>query len=118
MNQCGKLKSQIFPRSCMTAMVVLWPKMKAPQIRVTTPQTVRTTLERRWQNKQKINNQTKNKKPFYLFCRPTLLSSNTTLMYIRNYLTWSYKTLVQTAWQRSNTVLSTYKHRIKRLPHI
>lgn len=31
------------------AMVVLWPKMKAPQRRVTAPQTVRMTLEgTRW----------------------------------------------------------------------
>lgn len=39
--------TQVFLISCMTAMVVLWPKMKAPQINVTTPQTVRTTLDRR-----------------------------------------------------------------------
>lgn len=33
------------------AMVVLWPKMKAPQTSITAPQTVRTTLERRrWSN--------------------------------------------------------------------
>lgn len=33
----------------MMAMVVLWPKMKAPQRRVTAPQTVRMTLEgTRW----------------------------------------------------------------------
>lgn len=30
----------------MMVMVVLWPKMKAPQSRVTAPQTVRMTLER------------------------------------------------------------------------
>lgn len=41
------LWTQVFLISCMTAMVVLWPKMKAPQINVTTPQTVRTTLDRR-----------------------------------------------------------------------
>lgn len=36
--------SQIFPMICMTAMVVLCPKMKAPQSRVTAPHAVRMTL--------------------------------------------------------------------------
>lgn len=52
-----KWRTQIFLRSCITAIVVLWPKMKAPQISVTTPQTVRTTLDRNRQKckvKQKI----------------------------------------------------------------
>lgn len=45
LDPCGRGNAQIFPRTCMTAIVVLWPKMKAPQSRVTTPHTVRMTLE-------------------------------------------------------------------------
>lgn len=38
------MSPQIFPSTSMTVMVVLWPKMKAPQTSVKAPQRVRVTL--------------------------------------------------------------------------
>ena len=40
----------------MTAMVVLWPKMKAPTTMVKTPQTVKINLQRRksWTSRERL----------------------------------------------------------------
>lgn len=45
-SQVGRLRRshQMVPRICITATVVLWPKMKAPQSTVTAPHTVSATL--------------------------------------------------------------------------
>lgn len=45
-SQSGRLRRsrQMVPRICITATVVLWPKMKAPQSTVTAPHTVSATL--------------------------------------------------------------------------